>query len=247
MFTVALIGPDGVGKTTISRYLEETMPVPAKYVYMGVNVEASNVALPTSRWINSIRRCLGRTQDMGGPLDHAQAHAQPKGLVNRVLTGLKRSLRLANHIAEVSYRQLVVSWYLLRGNVVLLDRDFFADYYAYDIAGGDDKSFTRRLHGFLLKRFYRQPDLFVYLDADPSIMFARKGEGTLELLERRRLDYLELASVVEHFTVVDATRSLPEVVSDVESRIRSFQESKPRADRRAKRSMIVEESKGAQP
>ena len=32
LFSVALVGPDGSGKTTISRRLRETLPLPIKYV-----------------------------------------------------------------------------------------------------------------------------------------------------------------------------------------------------------------------
>ena len=149
MFTVALIGPDGVGKTTISRQLEETMAMPTKCVYMGVNVEASNVALPTSRGISLLRRWLGRPTNKGGPLDHANANVTPPGWGRRVLTTSKRTLLLANQLADEWYRQAVVSWYLMRGNLVILDRDFFADYYAYDVADTGNRNSTLRIHGFL--------------------------------------------------------------------------------------------------
>ena len=33
-FTVALIGPDGAGKTTVARALEEALPFPVEYLYM---------------------------------------------------------------------------------------------------------------------------------------------------------------------------------------------------------------------
>src|SRR5690606_16626163 len=49
VFTVALIGPDGAGKSTISRKVVEMLDIPAKYLYMGVNLEASNLMLPTTR------------------------------------------------------------------------------------------------------------------------------------------------------------------------------------------------------
>ena len=55
MFSVALIGPDGAGKTTIARMLEERSPLPLKYIYMGVNIAASNFALPTSRLFEYLR------------------------------------------------------------------------------------------------------------------------------------------------------------------------------------------------
>jgi hypothetical protein len=212
---------------------------------MGVNVEASNVALPTSRCISMLRRWLGRPADKGGPLDHARANVTSGGPLRRLLIGLKRSLLLANQVADESYRQLVVSWYRLRGCLVVLDRDFFADYYAYDIADNSQKSFTRRVHGFLLRRFYRRPDLFLYLDADPQTMFDRKGEGTIELLEQRRQDYLHLANVVEHFTFVDATQPLDTVVAEVKARIVAFQETRQRATGGRPWPVMAEGRKGA--
>ena len=47
---IALIGGDGAGKTTLTRMLVEAEPQRLHYLYMGVNVESSNVALPTSRF-----------------------------------------------------------------------------------------------------------------------------------------------------------------------------------------------------
>src|SRR5439155_10211002 len=58
-FTVALIGPDGAGKTTVSRRIEQSLPVPVKYIYMGVNTDASNVMLPTTRAIHALKRLRG--------------------------------------------------------------------------------------------------------------------------------------------------------------------------------------------
>ena len=49
MIAVALIGPDGSGKTTIARRLEREVGVPARYLYMGVSPDASNRMLPTTR------------------------------------------------------------------------------------------------------------------------------------------------------------------------------------------------------
>ncbi|HVD10034.1 MAG TPA: hypothetical protein VNB88_05245, partial [Gaiellaceae bacterium] len=94
----------------------------------------------------------------------------------------------------------------------------------------------RRLHGFLLSRLYPQPDLVIYLDAPPELLLARKGEGTLESLGRRRHDYLELAKVMKNFVVVDASRSTDEVTAEVVELVRAFPaassagSSMPRAD-----------------
>ena len=42
MATIALIGADGSGKTTIAKMLLESPPAKMKYLYMGLNIESSN-------------------------------------------------------------------------------------------------------------------------------------------------------------------------------------------------------------
>lgn len=216
MVTVALIGPDGAGKTTICRQLEQTLPLPVKYLYMGVNRDASNSMLPTTRLIRAVKRRLGAPPDTAGPPDPARIKRRPKGMLKGLLYDLKGALRLANQLGEEWYRQGLAWYYQRRGYVVLFDRHFYADYYAYDIANGHhERPFTRRVHGFLLQHAYPRPDLVVYLDAPAEVLFARKGEGTIAALERRRQEYLQLRDLVREFVVVDASRPLDQVVSTV--------------------------------
>ena len=224
MFRIALIGPDGCGKTTVATKIERALPWPAKYVYMGVSLESSNLMLPTSRLKLALRRLAKRPSDTAGPRDPNRKDAAPKGVLRRALRFMKRSLSFVNQVAEESYRQLVVAWHLVRGRVVLLDRDFFADYYAYDIAA-PNRPFFRRLHGWLLTHLYRKPDLVIYLDVSGETMFARKGEGSIELLNRRCDDYRELRSVIPSFVSVDAEQPLSDVIEQVQRHIaRLFQE-----------------------
>jgi thymidylate kinase len=68
--------------------------------------------------------------------------------------------------------------------------------------------------------------LAIYLDAPAEILFERKGEGTLESLERRRHEYLELGQVLREFTVVDASRPLDVVTRDVADVIAAFGRSR---------------------
>src|SRR6185295_10579351 len=51
--TVALLAPDGGGKTMLATELAKRFFLPSRYIYMGSNVEASTVGLPTTRWIES--------------------------------------------------------------------------------------------------------------------------------------------------------------------------------------------------
>ncbi len=229
MFTVALIGPDGAGKTTVARTLEHALGIPAKYIYMGVNWDASEQLLPTTRVIQAIRRARGRSRASGGPPPPLPTVSPSRPLARRALRGVWTALALGNRLAEEWYRQLLAWSFVRRGVVVVFDRHFFSDYHAHDIAGNGTRSFERRLHGFLLSRVYPKPSLVVYLDAPPELLLARKGEGTLESLERRRRDYLELAAETPHFVTVDASRPLDHVVSDVAEAIKSFAASKARS------------------
>lgn len=222
VFTVALIGPDGAGKTTVARRLEHALPVAVKYLYMGINPDSSNHALPTTRLVHALKRARGVRPDTAGPRDsRTLAQPSPNGR-KRIVSTARSFLRLANRLAEEWHRQLVASLHVRRGSIVVFDRHFLADYYAYDVAGEVTRPLSRRLHGFFLSRCYPQPDLVIYLDAPAEVLLARKGEGTLDLLARRRLEYLDLARVMRNFRVVDASRPVDEVTHDVVDLIDAF-------------------------
>ncbi len=231
MFTVAVIGADGAGKTTVCRRLEHELGLPAKYLYMGVNLECSNSMLPTTRVLLEIRRRSGRRPVMAGPPDPARVTSLSKGRLALAARALKSCLWLVNQFGEEWFRQLLVWRYVRGGHVVLFDRHFLFDYYAHDIASTDPtRPFRHRLHGILLDRLYPRPDLVIFLDAPAGLLFARKHEGTVALLERRRREYHQLRRHFSHFHVVDATRALDEVTREVRDLITSFHERRrPRA------------------
>ena len=223
MFTVALIGADGAGKTTIGRRLERMLPLPVKYIYMGVNPGSSNVMLPTTRLIHAVRRARGAKPDRAGPPDPDRPAIPQKGALKQVVGELKSCLGLINRVGEEWFRQGLAWYYQRRGNIVLFDRHFFSDYYAYDVArNGQRRSLSRRIHGFMLERNYPKPDLVIYLDAPAEVLFARKGEGTLRSLEHRRQEYFQMRTLVKHFAVVDASRPADEVARAVAERISDF-------------------------
>jgi hypothetical protein len=107
--------------------------------------------------------------------------------------------------------------------MVLFDRHFYLDYYAHDVMPtGRKRALMNRVHGWMLGRFYPKPDLVLFLDAAPEVLFARKGEGTLQLLESRRQEYLRLRDAVPNFVAVDAARPATEVLAEVVACIRRF-------------------------
>jgi thymidylate kinase len=212
---VALIGPDGAGKTTLTQMLESSGLLPIRYLYMGVEMSASNVALPTSRLAARLRHRAGGA--VGG--HQAQARPSPSASTGRRLRRgrARAAARLANRLCEEWYRQLVSWYYQVRGYVVLYDRHFLFDF-APEIAP-KPWSLEQRIHAWCLTHLYPRPDLVIYLDAPGAVLFARKGESTVAELERRRQGFLRQGARFPNFVRVDATRPLAEVYQDVTAHV----------------------------
>lgn len=213
MPSIALIGPDGAGKTTLTHMLQTSGLIPCRYLYMGVEMSASNVALPTSRLVAFLRRRLrGSAAATAAPNGVAGSDAARPAPARR-RSRLRASARLANRLLEEWYRQLVSWYYQVRGYVVLYDRHFLFDF-APEIAP-QPRSLEQRVHSWCLDHLYPRPDLVIYLDAPGAVLFARKGELSVAELERRREGFLRQSTRFRNFVRVDATRPLSEVFEDV--------------------------------
>ena len=226
--TVALVGPDGAGKSTISARLRRaTLPAPVKTIYMGVNLEASTLMLPTTRLLLAAKRARGgrpdlvasSLRDVDTDTDEAPVAHSSRG------ASLKSTARMAVWMTEEWLRQLVALSHSLRGRIVIFDRHFFLDYYHADVESAR-RGPAQRLHGWMLERVYPKPDLVIMLDAPAEVLHARKPEATVAWLERRRQQYLELAPVVPQFVVVDVDRPLEAAVSEVVAVIESSWKAK---------------------
>ncbi len=220
--TVALVGPDGSGKSTVAQAVVKRIAVPARYLYMGVNLESSRDMLPTTRLVLAAKRRRGGRSDMTARVPAATDHGGRWTPVDSA----RSVVRISAWIAEEAYRAILAGRARGRGEVVVFDRHFFCDYYATDVRspapGEPRRRLASRIHGAVLRRWYPRPDLTVLLDAPAEVLLERKHEGTLEEIEERRQNYLALADVLPAFVVVDATRPLDEVVADVVARIEAF-------------------------
>jgi thymidylate kinase len=208
MTSIALIGGDGAGKTTITRRLLDSDLLPFRHLYMGINLESSNVSLPGARWLVSRKARAGDEAGDGG------TPPRRKG-------ALRAGLRLLYRIAEEWYRQLLSWSHQLRGDVVLYDRHFLFDF----TVSPERRRALRlsdRIHLWHLERLYPRPSLTILLDAPPEVLMARKGEASLEFLDERREAMLALGRNQPGFVRVDATQPLETVYAQVAERIRTF-------------------------
>jgi thymidylate kinase len=194
--TVALLAPDGGGKTTLATELTKTFYLPSRYIYMGTNIEASTIGLPTTRWIHS--------------------HAQRSGNMRRLPMWLvARGLRFGNHMLEQWYRYATSYYHMARGRLVLFDR------YVYDAPStrAGKRSLKSRARSWLLSAPAPAPNMIVFLDAPGEVLYARKGEHSPAILEQQRQHYLDLRDCMPQMLVVDATRDADQVRRAVTSLI----------------------------
>jgi thymidylate kinase len=219
---VAIVGADGAGKSTVARAVPGALGRPARYLYMGVNLEASNVVLPTTWLILQLKRLSGGRPDMAPATTGHRTGAASPG--RRLLRAVREGMRVGNLIAEEWFRQLLVWRRTAAGEIIVCDRHFYADYHAHDIADRRTKPLARRIHGALLDRWYPRPDLVVCLEAPPEVLWERKREGTVASVAERQREYLALRAEVAAFEVVDATQPPERVLEDVLAAIRAHGE-----------------------
>ena len=207
-FTVALVGPDGSGKTTVARRLEGQLPLPVAVMYMSINPASGNHLLPTT-WLGWVLR--GRPQ-------HIEAARWEHTF--RTMSMAAEAVSMANQVAEEWYRALVACLMVRHSRIVVLDRHYYYDYFATDIVA-DGRRRTQRLHGYMLQR-YPRPHLTIYLDAPPEVLLARKGEGTRESVCALRRELLEALRSTGGGVIIDGTQPLDDVVQQVIACISDF-------------------------
>jgi len=210
MISVALIGADGAGKTTIADMLRTSFPKPMKYLYMGINIESSNIALPTSRLIEAVK--VRQERRSGNGELPASLHNRKSSSKKGLLKSAWLCARLINRLCEEWYRQLVSWIYRRQGFIVLYDRHFLFD---FDKDMPPDLPFAEKIHRWCLHHFYPEPDIVLFLDAPAEILFARKGEATLEYLRARRNAFLQQGRLTRNFVPIDATQPLQTVFATV--------------------------------
>jgi len=226
MATIALIGADGSGKTTIAEMLLKSPPVKMKYLYMGLNIESSNYALPTSRLIYYLKLLKYKKKNKNlkdVKLKNLSLHDlnDDRSLDTRNKIGA--TARMINRIAEAWYRQLISWIFQLRGYTVLYDRHYIFDS-STNQTGEELKKqrLTTKIHRWLINNMLSKPKLVFLLYAPPDVLFERKGEADIEYLKRRTEIFMSAGKQLKNFVIVDAPQPIDKVFADVYNKSKEF-------------------------
>jgi len=189
---ISFLGCDGSGKSAVIAGVSERL-------------EKRGVKVKRGHW---------RPQALDGGSDDSAATADdPHGQVSRgmVMSVLKLGWLWLNW--------WVGWWKFLHkascDGVVLFDRyhaDLLVDPRRYRYGG---PMWPARL----ASRLMPQPDLVIFLDAEPEVLLGRKQEVSEDALSTARGKYLELVKSHPRFRVVDASQALEEVIARVLSTI----------------------------
>ena len=207
---VALLGPDGAGKTTLCTMISE---LPSRKVPFG-NAHYRKLyhrVLPPLGAIESalLRRPRRPQPDPMNP--HGMSPRHP--LVWLFSYGY---YTVDHWLSEIIWNRQK----LAHINLMLHDRhplEVVIDPRRYRYTG---PLFLARWIG----RLAPKPDLVVVLDAPPEVIQARKQDVTFEETVRQRAAYRALAESLPNGRIVDATQPLDKVISDVISHITAFTE-----------------------
>jgi thymidylate kinase len=188
--TVALLAPDGAGKTTLAQELAREPFIRARPIYLGLSRDIKNLRLPTTRWLQH-------------RLESANGKRGPVPL-------MLKKLHAGSRLAEQWSRYAVAFYHRLRGRFVVFDRHPYED-----SLNGHALTLRGRLRRWLLAAWCPIPDLVVVLDAPGEVLYQRKGEHNPEWLESQRRSLLGLRDQVPFAVVVDATREISQVRNEV--------------------------------
>jgi len=159
---IAILAPDGAGKSTLAAGISESFYFPTKIIYMGLYQK--------------------------GTKDQLISRMPGVSFVWRLSTQWWRYLRARFHQS--------------RRRLVIFDR------YTYDalLTSVEGLSRLRRLRRWLLANACPAPDLVLLLDAPGELLFKRKGEHSIDFLEKQRSGYKNLAGSLPQMLVVDASQ-----------------------------------------
>ena len=113
----------------------------------------------------------------------------------RWLPEMKRVSRLGR-VVRIGIR---ARWHRGRGRLVILDRS------PHELQmRGDGRGLKARATALAIRVLTPMPDLVILLDAPAEVLYARKGEHTVAILDELRRSYLSLVEQFPEHVVIDA-------------------------------------------
>lgn len=212
---VAILGPDGAGKSTLARGLLQAPPPGCTSV----------------RYQHVRPRLFGRRDE---PDLRPHAHQAP----GRLRSACKLAYLWLDCVLGYF---LITRPALARGALCVSDR-YFHDVLVDPL---HHRCVPMPLLSRLLARLLPRPDLLIYLDAPPPVVRARKAEIDPAELMRQRVAYRRLVSTLACGRVLDASAPADQVLDEALRHVRWLGAARARTRRSSPRAAMRTERTGA--
>ena len=214
--TIALIGPDGVGKSTVISELTNSFPLGIKSVYMGWSDHENTLKLPTSKWLyrrynktktSSIVEKPEFPSEVQALSENIKPHKeQVKVTVQKI--HWKQLPGIINEIAEQYTRYFYAKYYKFRGAFVLYDRYVYDQFIFNSTAKKEEVKPQDKILAEFFKRFFPDPDLTILLAGDAELIHQRKNELPAHKIAKRIALYEEIGRTKKNFHIIDVNVAL---------------------------------------
>ncbi|MEM4312979.1 MAG: hypothetical protein QXH95_02865 [Thermoplasmata archaeon] len=199
-FTVVLLGPDGSGKSTIANLVLERV----SGSFHGGRVQYLRPYLLPA---------MGRLK-FWNPSEEITTNPQPHNHPEQ--NPFKSLIRFFYYLIDyvIGY-PIKIYWQKVRKNIIIFDRyyyDYLVDLRRYQF------NIPRWLPRFFLP-FIPSPDITIYLDAEPDLLYKRKQELSLLELERQVKEFKKVVSQVPNTISVRVDKPVEEIVKEISHQI----------------------------
>lgn len=195
-FSVALLGPDGSGKSTIANLVKE-------------RVSGSFHGGEILYWRPHLLPQMGKLK-FWNPAHEIKVNPQPHAHPKQIF--LKSLIRFFYYLADHLIGYLVKTyWAKVKKKIIIFDR-YYYDYlvdlhrYRFNIPNSLPKLFLPIIPA---------PDLTIYLDAEPEELIRRKQEISLSELKRQVDEFRKVLSIIPNSIKVATNRPVEEIVKEI--------------------------------
>lgn len=200
-FFVVLIGPDGSGKTTIANSLIEEIKEKkscfTKSYYLhgrfGILPDLSSIFGKKGRDVKEIRFGIEENKEI-------KPHSS-----------LRITIYMVYYFFDFLLGQLKLNYLKYTNTCIVADR-YFHDYFYQEHFVNYPKVFR-----FIYFKILPQPDLVLFLDANPEEIHKRKPELTVSRIQAQQKNIKQLFNYIDNITSVNTSQSLMETVNAVKT------------------------------